>query len=73
MQMPEPATGILKFSARREGELRDPARSLRTGPEDVRVPAKLIREYGLPEGAMLSGPVRRGRAGPLRDLPGAMG
>jgi transcription termination factor Rho len=52
------ASGVLKLGARRDGTLLDPARSLRaTGREPV-VPAALIREFHLPEGALVEGPAR---------------
>ena len=57
--MPDLVSGILK-RARNGGVLRDPARSLDTAV----VPAKLMREHGLVEGALVSGPARNGRQGP---------
>ncbi|MBM3317920.1 MAG: transcription termination factor Rho [Candidatus Eisenbacteria bacterium] len=62
--MSDTATGVLKITARRDGELRDPARSFRRGPADARVPGALIRRHRLPEGAEVAGPVQRGRHGP---------
>ncbi len=62
--MPETASGVLKLTARGEGELRDPSRSFRPGPGMVRVPARLIRSHGLVEGASLTGPAAQRRHGP---------
>jgi len=62
--MSESATGVLIYLARGDGELRDPNRSFRPGPQDVRVPRELIRKFALPQGATLTGPVRSGRHGP---------
>jgi transcription termination factor Rho len=61
--MIEIARGVLKLVPRGGGELRDPARSFRPGPQVVRVPARLVREHALPEGAELEGPVTAGRGG----------
>jgi transcription termination factor Rho len=52
------ATGILKLTKGGAGVLRDPERSLLPAPNDVVVPAPLVREYSLVEGATVSGPVR---------------
>jgi transcription termination factor Rho len=72
--MTETASGVLKYTPRRDGELRDPARSFRRGPQDVRVSAELIRKYRLPEGAEVCGPARRGRNGPeLADVTSVCG
>ncbi len=53
------AEGVLKLEGRRDGKLLDPARSFRATPRDPVVPAALIRDYGLPEGALVEGPTRR--------------
>ena len=67
--MSETITGLLKLGRRGEGELRDFAQSFRAGRNDVRVPRGLIREYALPEGARIEGPVkRRGRQIELADV-----
>ncbi len=72
--MPDSASGVLVLSPQRDGELRDPARSFRPGPGDVRVPSQLIREHGLPKGVSLSGPVQQGRRGPeLRAVTSVCG
>ncbi|GIV76745.1 transcription termination factor Rho [Litorilinea aerophila] len=62
--MPTTASGVLGKAARGAGVLLDPERSFQPGPDDVRVPANLIRRYELVEGATVAGPVRRqkGRA-----------
>jgi len=57
----EDVSGILKLSGKGGGVLRDPARSLIPTANDVHVSPKLIREYALPEGAVVSGPVRTER------------
>jgi transcription termination factor Rho len=57
--MPDLVSGILKRT-RNGGVLRDPARSLDT----ALVPAKLMREHGLVEGALVSGAAQNSRQGP---------
>ncbi len=61
--MSDKAQGVLVRSSRGDGVLRDPANSFRTGPGDVRVPGRLMRDYELPVGAAVVGPARRGRQG----------
>ncbi len=62
-------TGILAFTNRGEGVLRDPANSFRPSPKDVRVPRQLIQKHRLCEGARLEGPTRSGRHGPeIREV-----
>ncbi len=56
-------TGILQLTNRGAGALRDPSRSLQPTPDDTIVPAALIREYKIAEGAVLRGPTQRGRLG----------
>lgn len=56
-------TGILQLTSRGAGALRDPARSLQATPDDTIVPAALIREYKISEGATLRGPTQRGKLG----------
>jgi transcription termination factor Rho len=63
--MSDMITGILKHTEKGAGMLRDPEQSLLPGPDDVFVPAKMVQEHGLPEGARVTGPVRRGSRGPL--------
>jgi transcription termination factor Rho len=61
--MTNTANGILQCLKRGGGFLRDVERSFQPSPDDVHVPSKLIREYGLVDGAEVSGPVRRGKNG----------
>ena len=63
--MPKNTSGILKRTNKGAGVLRDPAQSLRRGPHDPFVPARLIQQYNLPEGAAVTGPVSQGKRGPL--------
>lgn len=60
----EQACGVLQIVSRGNGFLRDPALFFQPSPADVRVPARLIREAGLVEGAAVCGPVRSGKRGP---------
>jgi transcription termination factor Rho len=62
--MSETASGILIHSRKGAGWLRDPAYPLERGPDDLHVPSRLIQQHTLPEGAVLTGVVRRGRKGP---------
>jgi transcription termination factor Rho len=62
--MSETATGVLRLLPRGGGVLCDPQRAFRAGPRDVRVPARMVREFRLPQGASLSGALRRGPHGP---------
>ena len=63
--------GILQMSTRSQnarpgtqsGALRDLERSLQPAANDVQVPATLIRDFGLVEGAKVTGTVRESRAG----------
>jgi transcription termination factor Rho len=63
--MSDMITGILKHTGKGAGMLRDPGQSLLPGPDDVFVPAKLVQEHRLPEGARVTGSVRRVSQGPL--------
>ena len=56
-------TGILQMTGRNGGVLRDPTVSLQPMPDDVSVPAKIIQQYGIAEGATVIGTVQRGRQG----------
>jgi transcription termination factor Rho len=58
--MTDTGNGILKLTKNGAGILHNPAEAT----DSVYVPAKLIREYSLPEGATISGPVRSGTKGP---------
>jgi transcription termination factor Rho len=53
-------TGVLQILRQGGGFLRDPAVSLQATSVDVFVPQKLIQEYGLIEGATVSGHARPG-------------
>ena len=66
--MTNTVSGVLKFTKKGEGVLREPAFSFRRKPDEVRVPAGLIREYRLVEGASLTGSMRKERHGPLLSL-----
>ncbi|MFQ5652013.1 MAG: transcription termination factor Rho [bacterium] len=61
--MSETASGVLQLFQRGGGFLRDSRRSYQPGPGDAWVSSKLIREYGLVEGAVVSGPTRPGKKG----------
>ena len=63
--MPGTASGILKFTKKGGGALRDPSFSFRKQPGEVTVPAGLVREYHLVEGAAVTGSVRKGPKGPV--------
>jgi transcription termination factor Rho len=63
--MTQPVSGVLKIIKKAGGVLRDPAYSFRKRPDEVTVPAGLIRDYHLVEGAMLTGAARRDRRGLL--------
>jgi transcription termination factor Rho len=52
-------SGILKLAGSKAGILYNPAKATHA----VVVPAKLIREYDLPQGAMVAGPAREGSSG----------
>lgn len=58
-----PVFGILKILPDGAGILLDPMRSFRPQPTDPYVPARVIREFGLEEGASVAGNARRGRKG----------
>ena len=62
--MPNTAGGVLKMTSKGGGVLRDPLFSFRKRPNDVAVPSRLIREYGLVEGAAVTGSIRKGPNGP---------
>lgn len=57
------ARGLLKLTRNRAGFLCDPAQMLGELQGDIQVSARLVREHGLVEGAIVSGPVRRGKRG----------
>ncbi len=53
--MSEKASGVLKYQSHNVAFLRDPANSFQPGPDDVRVPRELMRQYDLVEGAFVVG------------------
>jgi transcription termination factor Rho len=57
------ASGVLKRLQRGGGFLRNSTRSFQPGSEDVWVSSKLIREYGLVNGAVVSGAAHREKRG----------
>lgn len=56
-------SGVLQIIPRGSGFLRDAARSFQPSSEDVWVSTKLIREYQLQDGALVSGEARPGKKG----------
>jgi len=62
--MPSTVTGILQCQPRKGGFLRDPAFSFQPGPDDPAVSAKLVQEFGLVNGATVTGTVSAGKRGP---------
>jgi len=56
-------TGILTRTKGRAGVLRDLTQTFHSIKHDVLVPAQLVQEYRLVEGATVTGPVRRGKKG----------
>jgi transcription termination factor Rho len=62
--MASSTSGVLQIASRKAAYLRDPARSFQPGPDDVFVPPSLIQEFGLVEGAAVTGAVRRDSRGP---------
>lgn len=48
-------SGVLKLNKKGNGTLRDPKRSFRATPQDPMVAGKLVKRFGLTEGAMLEG------------------
>lgn len=72
--MAEITKGILKLVKNGEGELRSSANSLQQSDSDVNVPSRLIKEYNLPEGAAIAGPLKRVNGhGSLRDVVAVCG
>ena len=54
--------------------MRDAVLSFRPGADDTWVPPKLVEQYGLVDGAVVSGPVRHGNKGPeLADVESICG
>jgi len=61
--MSSTVTGVLQFLPRGGGFLRDAALSFQPTSEDIWVSSKLIRQYGLAEGAVVAGSANRGKKG----------
>ena len=55
-------TGVFQ-ATRQGGYLRDPQRSFQPAPDDPAVPAQLVRDWGLVEGALVTGEVAPGKKG----------
>ena len=62
--MTEMTTGVLKRTKKGAGVLLDLTRSFGPGTRGVLVPARLMQQVRLVEGATITGPVRSGRQGP---------
>ncbi|MBD3221537.1 transcription termination factor Rho [bacterium] len=63
--MTDTTSGVFELQPRGGGFLRDPARSLQPRPDDPFVPEKLANRAGLVTGATVTGPVSRGKKGPV--------
>ena len=61
--MSEPGNGVLQLLPKGGGYLRAAEYSFQPTSDDVWVPAKLIRQYGLKEGAEVTGPTKTGKKG----------
>ena len=61
--MSNTATGVLEILKQRGGFLRDSARSFRPDRPDMFVPQKLISQFGLITGALVTGPTQSGKQG----------
>ncbi len=59
--MSENASGVLKLTKKGGGVLRDLLHPFQPGQEEVMVPPRLVKQYGLVEGAIVSGPVRNNK------------
>ncbi len=66
--MPEVVSGVLQVLPKGGGYLRAVESSFQPSPDDVWVPVKLMRSFGLIEGAVVAGPGRSGKKG--RELAG---
>ena len=63
--MTDIVSGVLKFTGKYGGVLRDPLFSFRSRTDDVTVPAEVIRKYRLVQGSTITCPVRKSRSGPV--------
>jgi transcription termination factor Rho len=61
--MSELVSGVFQSVRQGGGFLRDAELSFQAGPNDVFVPSELVRKCGLVDGAVVAGPVRRGKRG----------
>jgi transcription termination factor Rho len=61
--MADSVNGVFKSAGKGRGVLRDAAYSFRRQPNDIIVPAGLVRKYGLVEGATVKGIIKRERSG----------
>ena len=61
--MSETISGILQSTKEGAGVLRDMVRPFGSGTRGLLVPARLIREHHLVDGAIVTGPTQRGRRG----------
>ncbi len=61
--MSNTATGVLEILKQRGGFLRNPAKSFRPDRPDMFVPQKLISQFGLVTGALVTGPTQSGKQG----------
>jgi len=63
--VPDKASGVFKFTKNGGGTLRDPLFSFRRQSNEAIVPPGIVRKYRLVEGAIVKGPLKPGRNGPL--------
>ena len=63
MTVSENVVGIFKPTAKKYGVLRKLTNNLRSGQDDVSVSAALIKQFGLVEGASVTGTARKGKKG----------
>ena len=62
--MASTVSGVLQCQPRKGGFLRDPEFSFQPGPDDPAVSAKIIQQYGLVNGATVTGTLADGKRGP---------
>ena len=63
--MADKVTGVFKSANKGGGVLRDASFSFRRQPNEVVVPAGLVRKYRIVEGATVTGFVKKGNPGPI--------
>jgi transcription termination factor Rho len=61
--MTHAAKGIFKLVGKNSGVLYDTSRLFAFGQGDITVPSPLVKEFRLVEGALVSGPLRKGKRG----------